>query len=358
MKRLLLRSLPIAVPVLSIVASYFITDPFRVLRTYRDPTKNCVVSLNKDHIGTTAYLTLKDSMHYDAFLFGSSRTMAFRFTDWRTYLPAEAVPFAFDANKESLFGIRGKVRLIRSTGGRIAHALLLICPLHTFAPMKNSSDALYIKDPRVSGESRYAFHKTMLSAYFSNLFFVKYLDHRLTGRKRPYMLDVLTFTNSHSFDPISMERGIPVETIIEADPERYYRENADLFPERAATAVQSYPAMIAPEHVHALREVRGAFDRDGTRYAIVISPLYDQKRIDAKDLAVLRAIFGAEHVFDHSGVNEYTSDVHNYFESSHFRPSVGRRILEEIHAVGPRTGPAMVQQSVDSNAMVPRASER
>ncbi|MBK8614302.1 MAG: hypothetical protein IPN85_12670 [Flavobacteriales bacterium] len=331
MKRFLLRILIFAIPVLVLLGSYFVTDPFKVLRSYADPSKDHVVTLNKDHIGTTTYLNLKDEVHYNAFLFGSSRTLAFRLKDWKAHLPADAVPFAFDANKESLFGILGKIRLIDASGGPLDHAIVVICPLHTFAPFRNSESALYIKDPRVSGESAYAFQKTMLAAYFSDLFFVKYLDHALTGRRKPYMDDVLTFSNRNQYDPVSLERLMAVEATIQADPERYYREHKDLFPARDTTRHDSYPAMIGPEHLTALREIKTIFNKQGTDYAIVISPLYDQKAIATRDLAILRGLFGTGHVFDHSGNNALTSDMHNYLENSHYRASVGRRIMDEIH---------------------------
>lgn len=106
-----------------------------------------MLDLNKDHVGTSTYLALKDQEHYNAFLFGSSRTLAFRLKDWKAHLPADAVPFAFDAHKESLFGIRGKVRLIDASGGQLDHAILVICPDQTFAPFRNSEGALCIKDP-------------------------------------------------------------------------------------------------------------------------------------------------------------------------------------------------------------------
>lgn len=171
----------------------------------------------------------------------------------------------------------------------------------------------------------------MLAAYFDDLFFVKFLDRTLTGERRPYMDDVLIFSGRNRYDPVTVERVMAIEATIEADPDRYYAEHQNLFPPRDTTRKNSYPAMIGTAHLAALQEIKAIFDKQGTSYAIVISPLYDQKSIDRRDLAILQGLFGTAHVFDHSGNNTLTSDTHNYLESSHYRASVGRRIMNGIY---------------------------
>ena len=45
----------------------------------------------------------------------------------------------------------------------------------------------------------------------------------------------------------------------------------------------------------------------------------------------LAAKYGAENVYDFSGINEFTKDYHNYYESGHYRPSLGNKLLERIY---------------------------
>lgn len=331
----LLRAALFASPLLLVLGAYLVLDPFRVLREYDDPSQGSIVDLNKDHVGTRTYLRRYEAERYDAFLFGSSRTLGFRIEDWSRHLSPGSVPFAFDANQESLYGIGRKVRLIDSLGGTLRYALIIVDPLNTFAPWGNSEGHLFMKDPVLSGESAWTFQKTFVRAWFSRHFFVKYLDHRITGARRAYMSGALVFDGRNRYDPVSMERLMPVEAVIQADPDRYYREHAGLFPARDTSAQQYYPAMLGPDHRRGLEEIAAILHRHGTRVDVIVAPLYDQRAIAPEDLEQLREVFGAAHTYDRSGINTITRDVRNYIESSHFRAHVGRQLMDEVY------GPAL-----------------
>ena len=45
----------------------------------------------------------------------------------------------------------------------------------------------------------------------------------------------------------------------------------------------------------------------------------------------LAAQYGAENVYDFSGINEFTEDYHNYYEAGHYRPLLGNKLLERIY---------------------------
>ncbi len=80
-----------------------------------------------------------------------------------------------------------------------------------------------------------------------------------------------------------------------------------------------------------LRNMKKIFDQQHTQYRIVISPLYDQVKLSSRDVTVLQNIFGSENVFDFSGINTITADMHNYYEGSHYRPHVARQIMDSIY---------------------------
>lgn len=46
-------------------------------------------------------------------------------------------------------------------------------------------------------------------------------------------------------------------------------------------------------------------------------------------MEILKDIFGYENVFDFSGINEYTNDIHNYYERGHYRPILGALLLQK-----------------------------
>ena len=73
-------------------------------------------------------------------------------------------------------------------------------------------------------------------------------------------------------------------------------------------------------------------DAQHTDYRIVISPLYDQKKIDTTDLQFLRTVFGADKVFDFSGINDMTASIYHYYETSHYLPAIATEIMDSIYA--------------------------
>ena len=77
--------------------------------------------------------------------------------------------------------------------------------------------------------------------------------------------------------------------------------------------------------------IADTFKKDHTNYKIIIAPLYDQRATNSIELEILKIYFGKENVYDYSGKNKFTNDISNYYEMSHFKPSLGRIILKEIY---------------------------
>ena len=329
--RFCLQALLFASPIIVVLAMYMMLDPFRVVRNYEDISAGSFLPLNKDFASTSIYLHNAPNKHFNSFLLGSSRTMAYRLDTWKKHLPPTAVPFAFDASKETLWGIEKKLQLLDSTNAPIDDVLLIIDPLHTFAPMANSTGHLFIKDPRISGESEFTFQKTFLEAWFADLFFVKYIDYACFGKVRPYMEGVLAIDENNLMDPITAERNMGIEQHITAAPDSFYNARAAIFYQRDTTQQKTYPAMITAEHVHALQRIHRIIEKHHARLEVVISPGYDLVAIDPTDLATLQHAFGEEHVHDYSGINSITKNIRNYIESSHYRQHVGAQIMEEIY---------------------------
>jgi hypothetical protein len=71
---------------------YWYFDPFKVLRTYADFSKPVIVP-NRDYVSTETFIRNNPHYHYNSFIFGSSRTMAFKPARWKKYLTQDAEPF-------------------------------------------------------------------------------------------------------------------------------------------------------------------------------------------------------------------------------------------------------------------------
>jgi hypothetical protein len=340
LEKFTVRSLLFLAPFLALAAPFLAFDPFRILYRYDDyydQHGEPHVNLNRDYVSTELYLANREREEYDAFVFGNSRSSAFLCGDWAAHLDA-ARPFHFDAYGESLAGIWGKVRLIDELEGSLRYALLLL-DRETLETTVHRGH-LFIKHPAVSDNSWWDFYKTSAKAYLSDLFFLKYAYLRLFGQSRGYMAGS---ADNPFIDDIMVEFTPGTNDLylrhldeqIRDDPDAYYREHADQFQPRDLAGRETPGPVIGDAQLKQLRDIATIFRKHGTESAVVISPLYDQLPFDPEDLALLRAIFGPEQVYDYSGVNAITADLHSYFEPSHYRPNVARRILDEIY--GPRS---------------------
>ena len=79
-----------------------------------------------------------------------------------------------------------------------------------------------------------------------------------------------------------------------------------------------------------LKEIKKIFEKHNTKYKVIISPLYNQTKLSIQDLATLKSIFQND-LYDYSGVNSFTQNIHNYYEKDHFRTLVGDSIFSIIY---------------------------
>ena len=224
----------------------------------------------------------------------------------------------------------GKLRLIDRQGASIRNVLVLL-DASTLHHTTDRYQRLFVKHPLVSGNGWMTFHATFLRAYLSPSFMVPFLGQKLLGREVPYFPSPFQ-KRSIEVDPISNDfRPTLREQELAADPVAYYEKREQEFYPRDKDAPNTAGPDIREPARRLLEEMRMIFSKHKTDFRIVISPLWDQQPLDSSDLATVVAIFGKGRVFDFSGVNRLTNDIHNYYESSHFRPHVGREIIGEIY---------------------------
>ena len=117
---------------------------------------------------------------------------------------------------------------------------------------------------------------------------------------------------------------------IQTNPEAYYNSRRGLFYQRDAVSAESKCCIGLPQQ-EILKNMRSVLASFKTNYKIIVSPLYDQKRINSEDLRYLQQLFGAANVFDFSGKNHFTEPYTNYYETSHYRPVVCDSILSLVY---------------------------
>jgi hypothetical protein len=322
--------LALGAPLLLSLVVYLVADPFCVLhRKLYAP--GFPVAINRDYASTELYLHQHAQQGYDSFIFGNSRSAAFRCDDWKAALPATEDRarrcFHFDAWKESLFGVEAKVRLVDQLAPAIRDVLFLVDG-SLLTEVRPSPEPVFRSHPRLTGQSWVGFELDYLVDFYSNHFCIKYFDYAFTGRVRGYMGQAFNARKFTHLLDTNDEVFTAVDETIASDGAAYWRDRADQFgPRTGGTG----PLTILAEQRRLLQSIGSVFARRGTRVRVVVSPLYDQIRLHPDDLATLRGIFGHDSVLDASGVNPLTADVQNYYESSHYRPPVARAILRNLY---------------------------
>jgi len=179
-------SLPGIILLVLLLLGYFILAPFKVVKDYKDYSYSHVIS-NRDYISTTMFLKHHEQYHYDSFIFGISRTLAYQCNSWRKYLSAEASPFVFDASYETIDGIYGKLKFLDATQVPLKNVLIIICRDAMFSPDKIRSGHLFIRHPATSGKGYLNFHLEFIKAYLNPKFLFNFCCFNLLGRYKPFM---------------------------------------------------------------------------------------------------------------------------------------------------------------------------
>lgn len=329
---LLLKCALVAMPAGLLALAYWWFDPYKVVHPQGfDNYYNWQpFELNRDFVSTQNFKAGQQSKPFDAFIFGSSRSFVYRTQVWEQFLPAGSRAYHFDALSETLFGVSGKVKLILASGAHPKNVLLILDE-SLLKSIANDKDVIHIKHPDVSGESRYAFQSVFLKSYFTDFFFKRYLQFRLTGNRDAFK--GTAFQIKPNYFTTEGERNnfyyTGYDSLLHADSVGYYREHADVFDVRKGKTQSD--AVIGEAQQAMLHEIASALQNENTRVEVIVNPLYDQIRMHPRDCAVLEQVFGAAHVHNFSGVNEYTSFMGNYYDPMHYKEPVAISILQKIY---------------------------
>lgn len=320
------------IPFYVVLIFFFILDPFKVLCDYENYSGG-FIQLNREVISSKTFIKNYDQYKYNSFIFGSSRTVAFKTWDWKTHLDSTAVPFSFDASNENIFGIWSKIKFLNDNHFKIDNVLLVICSDATFLSTTDLDGPLYIKNPKIAQTNYLHYYWTFILSWFDSIFFIKYLDYSLFGVPREYSKDIIEPRNI-DYDPVYNNFFITkIDEELRLRPEAYYSDmikNNLFYKKQIPPMIEK--SQIDDKAIEYLHEISEIFKNNNTNYKLVISPQYNTPKFNIKDYDILIEIFGSENVFDFSGENTITTDYTNYYERSHYRPEVGRQIFEIIYS--------------------------
>jgi hypothetical protein len=324
-----------SIPFLGFIILYIYWDPFKVVKSYAcyyQSGQPNYITLNKDFVSTENWIHHEGQDHYDSYIFGNSRSMFYQIGTWIKYIHAEPEKcYHFDASAESLFGIARKLIFLRARHAPVRNALFII-DAGSLNKADNSAGHIFVKDPNISGESRIAFQVDFIKDFFDFDFLRALTDFKLSGKIKEYMTqDFLLDDRPFFYDCVTNEvRLDSFDKMIERDPSSYYGPRAALFYARDSGVRYSAP-MIREKQLALLLAMKKILQEDRTLFRIIINPLYDQIKLNPRDLSILQNTFGKQNVFDFSGINDFTGNKHNFYETSHYRPPIADEIMKIVY---------------------------
>ncbi len=316
--------IPIALFIV-IIIGYFVYDPFKVLYSYDTYTHT---HSDRDYYSIEMLKKNYQKYKYNSFIFGSSRTLAFRPSSWQKYLENGASTFMLDGYGDNIYGIYHKVKYLDSLNIEISNALIILDVDESFIRDYPRDDFFfYLKHPDIDGSNWTKFYTTHFLAYLNPKVIISYYSNRLLGLKNRFIYDYIGNIRA-SVNPITNElRREDLEHKINTDPS--YHEN-HIFYQRPDTLVYR-EVQINCKQLDWLRQIKKIFDKNKTDYKIIIGPMYTQHKFNDSDTKKIIDVFGKDRVYDFSGKNEMTSKKTNYYETSHYRPLVGDSIMHYIY---------------------------
>jgi hypothetical protein len=323
-------------PFIILLIVYVYLDPFKVIRRYQSYYVSDVIPrvvLDRDYVSTATFDNNYSMYRYDSFIFGNSRSIFYEVKDWKPYIAETSSCFHFDASGETLYGLYKKIKYLERQNISINNALVIIdySTLNGIEQVKmNHLSAI---SPQLEdNKNLISFHLCFIKAFFTPKFMIAYFDYKVSGKIRGYMTkNHLLDDRPVHYDLVTNELSYPLfERLIESG-EYYTIERMKVFYQR--DSIQSFsPVVIGEKQRNMLTDINAVFIKNRTNFKIIINPLYDQQKLNEKDILYLASLFGKERVFDFSGINELTDDYSNFYEASHYRPHVAREILQRIYS--------------------------
>lgn len=336
LSRLFRFSLIGLIPLTIIGLLYIVFDPFKVLYNYNsfiESNSKGMVTLNQDYISTTTFVNNSEKINYNSFILGNSRSIFYQVSDWKKYLNQDDRCFHFDASSESLWALSKKIEFIDKKGDSIKN-ILLVLDYSVIIQDKPKSGHLFIISPTLVDNSNvFDFHKTFFSAFLSPKFFYAYIDFKISNKVKPYMRkNSLLDDDPRNYDVLTNELRFDYFENLMLEDKYYTPERLAVFYERDTINQKISPECIFENQKLIFNNIQNISRKHNTKIKIIINPLYDQLKLNQKDLDYLKILFGKENVFDFSGINKFTNDYKNYYENSHYRPHVAREIMEIVYS--------------------------
>jgi hypothetical protein len=335
MKSFIKKSVILFSPFILLILFIIYWDPFKIYWDYNDYYYNNRIATNRENICLQLFKKNIKTTNLNSFIIGSSRSQVYDATLWKNLLGGnkdEINPFHFDGGSLGLYRAYNIIKYLDQKVKKIDHVLLVVDNEY-FSELNNPGGHLYSEPPEISGQSSFYYHLTFLKASLDLQFLYSNLIYKSTNRYYEFMGKHLDRNNYyHLSNNETADLYYNVNTVIKNDSIGYYKKlfDANVFYERCPTGIIS-DEIIKVDQRKIINEIAAIFKKHQTKVKVVISPLYTQIKINPTDLKFLTDTFGEENVSDFSGSNEFTRDITNYYESSHYKINVANEILHRVY---------------------------
>ena len=316
-------------PTFIVLTSVVFWDPFKVFFSYNDYYTNNPITGNREDI--CVKLLNKAPNNFSNFIIGSSRSQVYKTSYWSNLInQPQNTTFHYDGSDFGLYRTTNSIKYL-SKKYKIKNVLLIV-DADFFDETTNNPGHLFIQPPVISKESKYAYYFTFIKASLDIKFIGYNLIYNITGNYYDFMGHHLRKSKkSHTFNNATGDVWYAYDQDIKSDSVSYYANliSKGVFYERKKIE-QSKP-LIGEAQVKLLHEINHVISKNNINLKLVISPLYDQIAFNDGDKQFLKKIFGNKNVYDFSGKNDFTEDISNYYESSHYKPYIANKIMDSIY---------------------------
>lgn len=326
MKQFIRKILFFGIPLIAILVIVFVIDnPFIIFHNYEDivnpeSKRKCV---NGAYMGVKLMDMYDDSLNYNSFIVGNSRALQFRVEDWKTYVGDEASCFIFFQSAGNLLGLYQRTKYLYERFDTIKN-LLLVVDVSPLGELSKRKGHLFVEPWQVTGVyDVLTFYSQFFEAYYS-------LDYILYGVSMEKTTQIKKQVNYLTHELYWGD----ADSLIDNTKDEYYTKylgGKKIFYDRPSIEKIS-EQQLYQDQIKVLKHINALAKERGTDLRLVVGPLYDQEKLNPKDYQTLCDIFGEDCITDFSGINEYTNDISNYYEISHYRPKLCKIVLDSVYS--------------------------
>lgn len=326
--------LELFIPVIIVVLYFVISDPFAIVWHYDVffPEKGgSKTGRDHDYVSVCTFDNYNDSLHYNSFIFGNSKSRYYLVEDWKKHLDSSAVCYHMDASNETLEGVWLKLSYV-SQRAPINNCLLILDPLILSETKVNKSSYLFYPAPQTTPErDRFDFLVTGFMSFVNPKFFFFYTDWLIFGKDREYAKEHGIFENpGRQYDYRWNENTWPEKEAAIANG-TYFDEDRIAYLNKNRKGAKYSKRCIFDEQNLLLMKIHSVLERKNTNYKVIISPAFNQSQLHPDDYTVLCSIFGQDNVFDFSGKNWISDDYQNFYDEGHYRFFVADSIMNIVY---------------------------